>query len=204
MRINTINSTMNHVKSVVKELQSSNDLPFVNVLPEESINEKINELDYRDRIFSPDLTIFAFLAQVTGADQSCQMAVAQVIAHLTRCKKEVPSANTAAYCKARARLPEDVLSRLAKESAETLEKQAKSTWLWRGRHIKIPDGTSVSMPDTRANQSVYPQSCTQKKELVFQLLEWLVFSHLPQVSYWIWRWLHGLGRERANMRYCAN
>ena len=87
---------------------------------------------------------------------------------LTRCGKEAPSANTAAYCKARSRLPEDVLSGLAKESAQALENQAKSDWLWRNRHIKMPDGTTISMPDTRANQAMYPQPRSQKKGLVFQ------------------------------------
>jgi hypothetical protein len=167
MSIHTINSNINHVKSVLKKLQSSNELPFMDVLSQESINEKVKELDYRDRVFTPDLTLFAFLSQATGQDQSCQMAVAQVIAHLTRCSREIPSANTAAYCKARARLPEELLSELAKESAITLEKQAKPEWLWRKRHVKMPDGTCVSMPDTPANQAIYPQPRSQKKGLAF-------------------------------------
>ncbi len=163
MNIDTINSSVNHAKSVIKKLNSSKELPFTDVLSQKSMNEKVGALDYRDRVFSPDLMIYAFLSQVIGADQSCQMAVAQVIAHLIRCGKEAPSANTAAYCKARSRLPEEILSGLAKESAHALEKQAKPGWLWRNKHIKMPDGTTVSMPDTRANQAVYPQPRSQKK-----------------------------------------
>jgi hypothetical protein len=59
---------VNHVKSVVKKLQFSNELPFTDVLSQELINEKIGTLEYRDRVFSPDLTVLAFLAQVTGAE----------------------------------------------------------------------------------------------------------------------------------------
>lgn len=170
--INTINPSANHVQSIVHQIQSSDELPFKEILPTELLAEKLSDLEYRDRVFPPDMTIFAFLAQVMGQDQSCSSAVTQVIAHLARCGEEVPSVNTAAYCKARSRLPEKILSGLAKETGEALEKEIASELLWRGRHIKLPDGTSVSMPDTAANQAVYPQSNTQKKELDFQLLAW--------------------------------
>ena len=170
MSINTISSTTNHVKFVINQIQTRGELPFREILPATQLAKKIETLEYRDRVFPPDMTIFAFLAQVMGQDQSCSSAVTQVIAHLARCGKDVPSMNTAAYCKARGRLPEKILSELAKETAEELEEEIASELLWRGRHIKLPDGTCVSMPDTAANQAVYPQSNTQKKELAFRLL----------------------------------
>jgi hypothetical protein len=95
--------------------------------------------------------------------------VAQVIAHQISQGKNIPSANTSAYCQARMRLPEKVLSSLAKESASNLEKQAHEGWLWRNRHIKMPDGTTVSMPDTPKNQQMYPQSASQKKGIGFPI-----------------------------------
>jgi hypothetical protein len=115
------------------------------------------------------MTIFAFLSQVIRADQSCQGALAQVIAHFASQGKETPSANTAAYCKARKRLPEETLPDLTRESAEQLESQAKPEWLWRNRHVKLIDGSTVSMPDTDANQAVYPQSDSQKQGVGFPL-----------------------------------
>lgn len=170
--MNTINPSTNHVKSVIHKIQSNDALPFKEMLPTELLAEKLSTLEYRDRVFPPDMTIFAFLAQVMGQDQSCSAAVTQVIAHLARCGKEVPSMNTAAYCKARTRLPENILSELAQETAEKLENEVDCSLLWRGRHIKLPDGTCVSMPDTAANQAAYPQSNTQKKGLDFRLLAW--------------------------------
>jgi hypothetical protein len=41
--------------------------------------------------------------------------------------------------------------------------------MWRGRSVKLLDGTTVSMPDTVANQAVYPQSGVQKPGLGFPL-----------------------------------
>ena len=34
--------------------------------------------------------------------------------------------------------------------------------LWCGRHVKVIDGSTVSMPDTVKNQAAYPQPKTQK------------------------------------------
>lgn len=167
MYIHTTIGSANHAKSILKEAREGNELPFQEILPAESIARQLSDIKYRDRTFTPDMTIFGFLAQVMGDDQSCQQAVTQVIAHLARNGKEMPSTNTAAYCKARKRLPEEVLSGLAKETAHEMEKSVDSALLWRNRHIKLPDGTTVSMADTTANQGAYPQSRTQKKELVF-------------------------------------
>ena len=58
---------------------------------------------------------------------------------------------------------------MAKESAQTLEAEAKPEWLWRNRPVKIADGTTVSMPDTRENQKSYPQPASQKKGIGFPI-----------------------------------
>lgn len=169
MYINSIDSNVSHAKSVIKKLRTSSELPFIDILSEDVISKYIEDIKYRNRIFSPDMTIFAFLSQVITEDQSCQKALAQVMAHQARQGKEMPSANTAAYCKARVRLPEEVLSGLAKECAERLESQAKPKWLWRNRHIKLIDGSTVSMPDTSANQVVYPQPDSQRPGIGFPI-----------------------------------
>lgn len=169
MSISTINSSLMHVKSVVQNLKADNKLPFTDVLSSESINSKINDIAYRERVFTPELTVYGFLSQALSADPSCQAAVSQIIAHLLSQGKSAPSANTSAYSQARSRLPEKILSDLAKESAIDLERQAKPEWLWRNRHVKMPDGTTVSMPDTPENQAMYPQPASQKEGIGFPI-----------------------------------
>lgn len=44
-----------------------------------------------------------------------------------------------------------------------------SAWRWRGRDVKLIDGTTLSMPDTAANQTSFPQSRQQKPGLGFPL-----------------------------------
>jgi hypothetical protein len=79
MDINTRNFTVSHAKSMLSRVKSSNTLPFKGVIDPELLNQQMSDLSYRDRIFTPDMTLFAFLSQVMSADQSCQSAVAQVI-----------------------------------------------------------------------------------------------------------------------------
>lgn len=96
-----------------------------------------------------------------GDDQSCQGAVARVIADCSSDGKDTPSANTSAYVQARSRLPEFAISELTRQSGAEMEDQAKSDWLWRNRHVKLADGSTVSMPDTLENQAAYPQPDSQ-------------------------------------------
>lgn len=79
----------------------------------------------------------------------------------------VRSLSTGPYCKARQRLPLGLISRLGVAVGEALERGSPRNWKWRGRSVKLVDGTTVSMPDTRANQSVYPQSGVQRPGLGF-------------------------------------
>src|SRR4029077_8042890 len=124
MNINSTFSKTNHAKSIIAELKSTNGLPFSEVLSSASIIKSIGSLDYRDRIFSPDITLFGFLSQVLDADKSLQATVTRVIAFfLSQGVAKTLSANTAAYSKARTRLPEKLLSDLVKESGAQLEEK---------------------------------------------------------------------------------
>jgi hypothetical protein len=81
------------------------------------------------------------------------------------------------YCKARQRLPESLFRRLTRETGRAVHAQAPEDWRWKGRRVKIADGTTVSMPDTPANQRAYPQSASQKPGLGFPVLRLVaVFS----------------------------
>jgi len=59
---------------------------------------------------------------------------------------------------------------LARTKGGDLHRQVPATGLLGGRPIKIADGTTVSMPDTEANQRAYPQEPGQKKGLGFPIM----------------------------------
>ena len=168
----TINNTLfnsNHLGSHLDSLKSSVGLPFKELLSSEDFNTSIKGHNYRKRIFSPDITLWALLSQVLDDDQSLQAAVARVIAFFVSKGHVPPSINTSAYCQARTRLPEEVLSQLVRKNAEELEEKVPANWCWRNKTIKLMDGTTISMPDTERNQAIYPQSSSQKPGIGFPL-----------------------------------
>jgi hypothetical protein len=62
-----------------------------------------------------------------------------------------------------------MISGLARQSGRPLSQRAQLPWRWRGRRVKLADGTGISMPDTSANQACYPQPSSQAKGVGFPL-----------------------------------
>jgi hypothetical protein len=62
--------------------------------------------------------------------------------------------------------------------ADGCERAASVRWLWRGRRVKLVDGSTVSMPDTKRNQQLYPQPTTQKEGLGFPIARIVVLLSL--------------------------
>ncbi len=152
------------VQILKEKFSTSLGLPFKELLPESIIRQAISELKmkYKQRLFDPIITLWAFLSQVLDTDKSCHNAVSKIIAHLAEAEVEVPSSDTSGYCQARARLPEKLLEKLFNDSAQNLEDKVTEDNLWCGRNVKVIDGSTVSMPDTIENQKEYPQPSSQK------------------------------------------
>jgi hypothetical protein len=146
-------------------------LPFADILTEDQVRDALREhgARYRDRVFGPVTTTWGFLSQVLSDDHSCRDAVARVIAHRAARGLEPCSPSTASYCNARGRVPTGVLKTLARRAADELLAAAPDGWGWHGRRVFIADGSHVSMPDTPANQAVYPQVYNQEPGLGFPL-----------------------------------
>lgn len=144
---------------------------FADVLPKESLREWVRQEVgvYRDRIYSPLATLMLFIEQVLGTDHSCQDAVARGLSTRVALGQPTCSLNTGPYCKARARLPLTLIVRFAREVGDRLCARQPATWRWRNREVKLIDGTTVSMPDTPANQARFPQSGGQQPGLGFPL-----------------------------------
>jgi putative transposase len=142
-------------------------LPFAEVLSAKRIERIFAEhgnLFGEERIYSTALMIWAFLGQVLrdGKEASCQSAVARIVAHQHQLGRAVPTKDTGDYCRARGKLSEHAVYDLATEVAAEVEQRAEPAWLWKGRHVKLGDGFTFTMPDTPANQAAYPQPRTQK------------------------------------------
>src|SRR5438067_7155110 len=144
---------------------------FADVLPAGRVEAALREegAAWRHTVSTPAVTLWAFLTQVASADGCCRAAVARVLAWLIGqgCRPCRPT--TGPYCKARARLPVALPRRLARETGRDLHGRAGAAWRWQGRKVKVADGTTVSMPDTAANQRAYPQPDAQEPGLGFPI-----------------------------------
>ncbi len=128
----------------------------------------------RKRIFSRDITFWSFLDQVQTPGGSCREAVRKVMAHV--CRKfpgqnaQPISPDTSAYCQARAKIPMDVMEDIDTHLVDRLQSRIPAAQLWHGRHVKLADGTGLSMPDTDENQARWPQSQNQKPGCGFPVM----------------------------------
>ncbi len=141
-------------------------LPFSKLLSAERIARifaRHNGLFGTHGVYSTAIMVWSFLGQVLrdGKESSCQSAVARVIAYCKLTGKAAPTADTRNFCRARAKLSVPALRELSGEIASELEDVAEENWLWKGRHAKLIDGFTFTMPDTECNQAVFPQQNAQ-------------------------------------------
>ena len=141
------------------------------VLPQAELERSVQRYagSYRDRIYPPLVTLGLFIDQVMSADQSCQDAVARSVSARVSEGRAPSGLNTGPYCKARQRLPAEWLTHLCRATGQRLCAAQPAAWRWRGREVKLIDGTTVSMPDTGANQAAFPQGSQQKEGLGFPI-----------------------------------
>ncbi|HWB11303.1 MAG TPA: transposase [Pirellulales bacterium] len=156
-------------------------LPFADSRSEEAIEAAFSEEGISfgqedDEVYSPALTLWAFLSQMLFKDEqrSCVAAVSRIIVLLVSLGRKPCSDNTGAYCRARAKLSEGVLHRLTYQVADGCEAAIPHRWRWTGLRVFLVDGFTVSMPDTPENQEAYPQPTSQQEGLGFPLLRGLV------------------------------
>jgi len=152
-------------------LDGKADISLTHILSSERCQSLFSECrEFRDRVYTPLKTVFSFIKQVLNPDKSCKKAVAGVVVErLSKGQKKV-SSNTGPYCKARQRLPEELLYELVKEVGKAPLKNAPRTWKPYGREVKAFDGSTGKAADTPENQQVFPQLSSQQKGIGFPLL----------------------------------
>ncbi len=164
-----------------ERLASEDGLPFRELLDERRLTTALKKAGvvFRDGIYTPLVTLCAFLSQAMAKDDpSCENAVSRVLVDRVRRKLKPCSTDTSSYCTARQRLPEQVIADLARQTGQELHCQAPDEWLWKERRVVTVDGSTETMADTPANQQEYPQSRGQKAGLGFPILRYVVLLSL--------------------------
>jgi len=151
-------------------LQSGREKLF-NVLPAQELARAVQEEVgvWRDRLYAPLVALRLFVEQVLHTDHACQDVVVRYASERVAQGEAQIGLSSGPYCNARQRLPLGLVERLGKSVGERLEGGSTAGWRWRGRSVKIVDGTTVTMPDTEDNQARYPQHGKQKPGLGFPI-----------------------------------
>jgi Transposase DDE domain len=166
-------------RATLRSFLDADGLPFNAALSEGLVEriaaeERVDFADGPDAVYSPAVTLWAWLSQCLSASKSCVGAVARVLVLRVGLGLPPCSAATGAYCKARAKLEEPFLRRLAIHVGVETEDKAPDAWRWHGKRVLLVDGTECSMPDTPENQAEYPQPGTQRRGLGFPLIRLVV------------------------------
>lgn len=158
-------------RRISKKIEVVDTLNFFNLLTTPQLLSKTEELqpDFRERIFPPTETLSMFLSQAMNADRSCQNIVNAMGVQRLMHGLQPHSTGTSSYCKARQRLSMSMVSELVRCTGQLTQEALPSQWCWQGRSVKLVDGTTVTMPDTEANQNAYPQQAGQKPGLGFPI-----------------------------------
>jgi hypothetical protein len=132
----------------------------------------------RDRVFSLGLTFECFVWQLLKPDTSCREVVRQVQALLRLHGWGLIDEGDSAYIQARQRLPRERLEQALRATAKAAGRRAGPGGQLRGRPVKVVDGSTTQLADTRKNQKSYPQPSTQKPGCGFPVLKFVALMSL--------------------------
>ena len=181
MRQLTPHRFRSHVEQVKQRLREK-PLAFEASLSIELVQAALERcgVEFRERIYTPWVTLWAFIGQALSGDGSCRQAVCEVIAWLVSQGQRPCSPETSHYCQARQRLPLPFLQDLLSLQLQRASAEVPAEWKWLGKHdVKVVDGTTFSMPDTPENRAAFPPDGETQPGLRFPLLRAVVVFSLP-------------------------
>ena len=124
----------------------------------------------RNRHWNLRLVFWTFLWQVAQTGASCREAIRQAQA---RCKTEdspLPPDDDSPYCQARGSLPLERLQQIHDQICAQAQEAVAAKDLWCEHHVLVVDGSSLTAPDSAANQKAFPQQSVQKPGCGFPIL----------------------------------
>ena len=135
---------------------------FARFIPEHLLKPSADKDHSRQRLFTKANTFWAFFSQVLDADGGCMEVVRKLQAHCSAHGLALPASSSSAYCQARKKLLTEDVMKILDHTVLKLDSMPEREFL-HGRRVVVVDGTGVSMPDTKANQAVWPQQSQQKE-----------------------------------------
>ncbi len=125
----------------------------------------------RRRVYSLSVTFWGFLHQVLSPATPCREVVRKVQSFCSQKKLPMPSNNDAAYCKARTKIKASDLETIHTRVCDKVQQRVLSDQRWKGRSVRVLDGTGITLPDTADNQAEFPQPCQQQAGCGFPVMQ---------------------------------
>ena len=132
----------------------------------------------RNRCWNLRLVFWTFLWQVAQAGTSCREAIRQAQALCRSAGRPLPPSQTSPYCQARSHLPTQRLQEIHDAVVKDADAHIASKDLWCGLRVLAVDGSTMTAPDTAANQKAFPQQSVQAPGCGFPILRILAFLSL--------------------------
>lgn len=138
-------------------LETENDL-ILDILSREEPQRLLNGVgEFRARTYTPLKTLHMNIQQVLSSDKSGTNAVAGANISRLLLEKTVVCPNSGSYTKAKQRFPEGTIYEIVKSVGGSPTQKIPSEWNAYGREAKVFDGTTLTLPDTKANNEQYPK-----------------------------------------------
>ena len=179
-------------------MMQNESLPLTEVMGEKCFQEGFDDhgIDFGDdeeTVYTPAIVLWALVSQVLfkGEQRSCAAAVSRIASWWASQGRLIDDTSTGAYCRARAKIPFEVLRQITRRLAEQsesavdlddglTEEQAEDRRTpsivnevrqkpVRGR-VLLVDGFTVDAADTPENQAEFPQNPSQQEGLGFPIL----------------------------------
>ncbi len=155
---------------------------FEELLPVKVIQELVKacKRHFYQRLLTPLIMVWCLIYQRLNEDHSCDAAVSHIssgaLDHLDNGHKEpvserMKSESTAAYCKGRKRLPQEVLQAGIPHTAQVIRQWLGPDGLWLGRHsVGLIDGTTLLLQPTPELVKHYGQHQNQHGQTYWVLV----------------------------------
>jgi hypothetical protein len=168
------------VEQRIEQLKANDQIRLHDVFTNEDVNRICDELniEFRDRCFTPATTLGLFISQVLSRGDACSTVMTQFNRERKRQGVQPVCEDASAYCKARARLPVELIDRLVNHTAQIACSKTPEQWKWKELDVYLVDGLVLRAPDTADNQKVYPQPSSQKIGLGFPQVRAIVTTSL--------------------------
>ena len=172
--------TPERVEQRIKELIEKNEIRLHDVFSDEDIHRLCDELnvEFRERCFTPAVTLGLFVSHSLSRGDACSTVVTRFNRERKRNHLPPVSEDASAYCKARAKLPVELIDRLSNQVVTKTEAKTPDCWKWNGLNVYLVDGLVLRAPDTAANQERYPQPSSQKDGLGYPQVRVVVTTSL--------------------------